>query len=303
MAIAFTSGHESSARGSSGHSGFLPGEVPDGFVVLGRTAGGTFSEIWQVRDIRTGTLGALKRLRPEWRNDSTARCLLTNEARVANSLKSQYVVQAIRSEFEWNRCCVVFEWLDGITLEQRLVDDGPLPVATAVWIARQAAQAMADLAKAGYSHGDIKPSNIFLTAQGDAKLVDLGFARFIDGRGDGGLQRMVTGTAEYMAPESLSQQPCSPVAKDVYSLGVTLFRMLTGAVPFSAGATADVLRLQRTARPPQLRRKCPAAPRELASLVDQMLAKHPVRRPSSPASLVRSLINLELTFLPQRMAG
>ncbi|MEX2286009.1 MAG: serine/threonine-protein kinase [Planctomycetaceae bacterium] len=280
-----------------------PGELPDGFHAVSLAGHGTFSEIWQVRDCRSQTLYALKRLRAEWRDDATARRLLANEARAASAVNSRHVVRIIRSQAESERCCLLFEWLDGITLEQRLAREGALPVGTAVWIARQCAQGLADLAQAGYAHGDVKPSNIILTQGGDAKLVDLGFARSIVGRREGASTRLFTGTAEYMAPEALLPQASSPITKDVYSLGISLFRMVTGCLPFVGDTTTVTLRLQRTARPPQLRRKCPSAPRELAVLVDRMLAKQPIRRPASLTELVRSLINVELTFFPQRLAG
>ena len=103
--------------------------------------------------------------------------------------------------------------------------------------------------------------------EGEVKLIDLGFARPVGApqprcRGD-----LMTGTAEYLAPETLARGPMNPVAGDMYSLGVMLFRMLTGRLPFAEELAADVLRQQRQSKPPLLRRWCPEAPRELAGLV------------------------------------
>jgi serine/threonine-protein kinase len=105
------------------------------------------------------------------------------------------------------------------------------------------------------------------------------------------------GTPEYMAPESLTKTLSPPVAKDVYSLGVTLFRMLTGRLPFSGDTPAALAALQRQSRPPLARHYRPEIPRELADLVGRMLAKQPIRRPQNLRSLVREMVDLELLLI------
>jgi serine/threonine-protein kinase len=284
------------------------GQIPAGLELVAFAGKGSFCEVWKVRDSRDGAPYALKRLRPEWRTHAAARRLLANEALIGKSVNSRHVVAAAMHQPANPEQGVVLEWLEGISLETRLREERLLPISTCIWIARQCAQGMLDLEQSGYAHGDIKPANIFLTRGGDVKLVDLGFANptvAVASHLDTGARsaNVLTGTAEYMAPESLLRQRSNPVLKDIYSLGVTLFRMLTGELPFAAETTADVLQLQRTARPPQLRRKCPAASSELSQLIQQMLAKQPIRRPSNLRGLVRTFIELELALFPQRLAG
>lgn len=291
--------HDASHADNSQPEERFKGHLPAGFRPGQKVAEGSFAEIWQVYDARTGEPYALKQLRPEWKDDRSARLLLENEAHVGSAVRSNRVVHVERSHMGSSQPLIVLEWISGVTLEQHLMQVPSMPPGTAIWIARQAVQGLADLAEAGYAHGDVKSSNVFITPRGEAKLIDLGFASSIDvntARPEGSV---FTGTAEYLAPEALTAVPCDPVAKDMYSVGVLLFRMLAGRLPFEAGNTVDVLRMQREVRPPLLRHFCPAAPCELANLVSRLLAKQPLRRPSNLQRLLNDLIGIELQLLSE----
>jgi serine/threonine-protein kinase len=159
---------------------------------------------------------------------------------------------------------------------------------------------MHDLLIAGYTHGDIKPSNIFLCDDGTVKLIDLGFARAdrIHPVDLGGASaRTVTGTPEYMAPETLISGNAGGAARDVYSLGVTLYQMLTGSLPYQADSVAEVLRQHQQSLAPRLRSLAPDVPREVDEFVHRLLSKQPLRRGGGLSWLVRELIGLELSLL------
>lgn len=286
------------AAGSDGAPGI--GSALDRYELLAPVARGTFSEICRVRERRTGTHFALKRLRAEWCNEADARQLLVNEARAGRAVRSRHVVRVIESGLQDKYPWTVLEWLGGATLESELADGRLLPPGLALWIARQCVQGLLDLARAGFTHGDIKPDNIFLSAERNVTLIDLGFARRIDEPRPLSEGEPIVGTAEYMAPETLSRGPSNPVLRDIYSLGVTLFRMLTGRLPFEARIAARLLRLQRESRPPRVIDRRPGIPREVSDLVGRMLAKQPIRRPPSLSGLLRELVALELKLLPAR---
>lgn len=280
------------ARHLGADAGFV-GTVPAGYEILYSLGTGSFSEVWKVRQQMTGRFGALKRLRPEWREQAAARQLLRNESEVGRSVKSAHVVRVYFSDVEADDPYLILEWLNGASLEEMLATKERLPIRKSLWIARQCAAGLADLEQAGFAHGDVKPANIFVGVQGGVKLVDLGFARPIEGKPT----LTLTGTPEYMAPESLSPAECHPTARDIYSLGVTLYRMLTGALPFSGNSAAATLRMQRGLRPLPLNRLCPEAPRELCDFMGRILAKHPLRRPADMPEVLRELIRLELATL------
>ncbi len=278
-------------------------DFPEGYAAVQPAGQGTFAEIWKVRERATGDVFALKRLRPEYVDDEQARRLLINEAAAGRAVTGKHIVHVIQSDHDASPPFNLLEWLDGETLGQQLENGQSFSVGTIIWIARQCAQGLNDLARAGFSHGDVKPDNIFLETDGQAKLIDLGFAESIGAPRALGQVRCLTGTPEYMAPESCLRGTVNPLLRDMYSLGVVVYRLLSGRLPFQAATVEQVLRLHGSARPPALGELCPSAPDDLINLVQRLLAKQPVRRPQSYSSLIRELTALELQTLHARFAA
>jgi eukaryotic-like serine/threonine-protein kinase len=277
----------------------LSAQLPDYdlLAVIGR---GTFADVWEVRDRRNGGTYALKQLRADRVDQPAARRILANEAEVARRISSEFVVRVFDPIPETSPPSILLEWLSGRTLASYLNDRPRLFCREALWIARQCAQGMHALLTAGYTHGDIKPSNIFMCDQGPVKLIDLGFARpdLLPARDLAqGAEAVVQGTPEYLAPEALLRGNSDGVARDVYSLGVVLYQMLTGYLPHQGDIVADVLRQHQQATPPRLRSLAPEAPREVEELVHRLLAKQPLRRGGGLDWLIGELIGLELLVL------
>jgi len=274
-----------------------PASVPSGYDIVAHAGQGTFCDIWQARDRRTGESCALKCLRTEWQDHRTARKLLENEAEIGRSVSSPHVVRVIDAYLKVPPRCVVLERLSGRSLEAELTARGPLPCNDALWIVRQCAQGLLDLHHAGFAHGDVKPANIFLCDDGAAKLIDLGFARALRVPGDDRTlddRGCLTGTPEYMAPESLSPALRDGASKDIYGLGVTFYRLLSGRLPFHGNDAGDILRQQQRSLPPPLRTIAPHIPREIADLAERLLSKQPFRRASGLAGLIRELVLHEI---------
>ena len=168
-----------------------------------------------------------------------------------------------------------------------------------LWIARQVAEALEALDAAGWMHADVKPSNIFLAPEGHVTLLDLGFARRPLEVGSV-VDRCVVGTGSYIAPEMITSALRPDIRSDVYSLGVVLFEMLSGRLPYEGKDLAEVASQHKQARPPDLRRLAPHLPRGVIRLVQQMLAKEPLRRPQSPRELIARLVELEIGSFAER---
>lgn len=270
------------------------------YEFLGLAGQGQFSEVWQAREKPTGRIVAFKQLVSEWETHPAARQLLENEAEVGRKVRSPYVVRVFECQTETAPRYSLLEWLDGTSLEKVIEVQSQFTERRALWIARQAAQGLLDLADAGFSHGDVKPGNICLLVDGRLKLIDLGFAQSLHDSSSHGTRAKsaLAGTPEYLAPEALASTPADAVVKDIYSLGVLLYRMLAGRLPFQDETVAGVLRQQQRAVAVPLRNFAPQVTRETADLVTRLLSKQPLRRGIRWNEIVRELVSREIALLP-----
>ncbi len=188
------------------------------------------------------------------------------------------------------------EYVEGQDLARFVVKHGPLPWGQACDYIRQAALGLQHAHECGLVHRDIKPHNLLLTARGGVvKIMDMGLARLDhvseDSATSGTMTRegTVMGTLDYIAPEQALNSHAVDIRADLYSLGCTLFFLLTGRVPFAGGtATQKLLRHQLEA-PPPLTRFRPDLSAELAAVVVRLLAKRPEDRYGTPAELAAAL--------------
>ena len=267
---------------------------------------GTLARVYRARpagaaDHRAAAY-ALKMLRPQWQEDPRAIRVLAREALVGRSISHPHVVSILDAHLGSAPRLVVMPWLDGATLREHLAAGHQFDLPEALWLARQVAEGLEALHRAGWMHGDVKPGNILISPQRHVTLLDLGFARRADEIGSAA-DRCVTGTCNYLAPEWITSALRADVRSDIYSLGVVLFELFSGRLPFEGKDLAEVAVQHRQARPPELRRLVPHLPRDVAELVRQMLAKDPLRRPQTPAELVDRLAALEIAAFSERGWG
>jgi len=263
------------------------------YELLDRVGRGGMSVVWRARDTVTDRLVAVKVLDERYAADRTLRQRIREEARIAATVSSPYVVRAFRhgdhQRGDERLPFVVMELVDGITLQERL-NAGPMPPALAVGVGAQVAAGLAAIHAAGVVHCDVKPSNIMLVGD-TAKIVDFGIA-VRAGSGDA-LNRpfQILGTPAYMAPERLTGGVVRAPA-DVYALGILLYRLLAGASPWSVEDTMRMLVAHVSDEPAPLPPRA-GIPASVAALADRCLAKDPAARPSAAeAELVLSLGSL-----------
>jgi serine/threonine protein kinase len=225
--------------------------------------------------------------------------LLRREAVVGKAVSHPHVISILAAGVTAPPYYVVMPWLAGTTLARLGLRRRRLALAAVFWIARQVAEALEGLDRAGWMHGDVKPSNIFVAPEGHVTLLDLGFARRTN-RPDSGVQRWMAGTYQYIAPEGLTAGMRVDIRSDIYSLGMVMYEMLAGRVPFKGRDAEELARQHRGARVPDLRRLVPEVPAEAAALVGEMVAKEPLRRPQTPRELVQRLAALEIAFFAER---
>ncbi len=190
---------------------------------------------------------------------------------------------------------LAMEYVEGLDLAKLVKARGPLPVANACNYVHQAALGLQHAHEHGMVHRDIKPSNLMLARQGNRaliKVLDFGLAKVqSEGAVDGGLthEGQMLGTPDYIAPEQISDARRADIRADIYSLGCTLYYLLTGGPPFQGTSLYDILQAHHSmdAKPLNLAR--PEVPVELAALVAKMMAKEPERRFQTPKEVAQAL--------------
>lgn len=259
---------------------------------LGR---GGMGMVFRARHVRLKKQFALKILSPSLARDQDAIRRFEREIEALGRLEHDNLVRASDAGVENGVPFVVMELLDGMDLAELTHKQGPWPIAEACEAIRQAALGLHHAFERGLVHRDIKPSNLWLTPTGVVKVLDLGLARL--GGEDGSATPMTAagvwmGTPDYMAPEQLLDSHTADIRADLYSLGCTLFHLLTGEPPFGP-STHSTLRQKREAHlrepPPDIRQRRPDVPAELAKVVARLLAKRPEDRYATPAIAAAAL--------------
>ena len=268
-----------------------------------RVAKGRLANVYRVRPAEGApdcpALYALKTLRPQWEDDPQAIRLLLREAVAGRSVSHPHVISILTASISRTPRFVVMPCLEGMNLRRQLAAGQPLDLPESLWIVRQVAEALEALHAAGWMHGDVKPENIFISPEGHVTLLDLGFAR----RNDDitwAADRCVTGTCNYLAPEMIISAIRPDIRSDIYSLGVTLFELLSGRLPFAGRDLAELATQHREANPLDIRRLAPQIPVEVVGLVRQMISKDPLRRPQTPREVFERLTALEIATFSER---
>lgn len=241
---------------------------------------------------------AIKVLRSALAADEKIVARFSREARAASRISHPHALSVTDfGEDENGTVFLVMEYLNGRTLKQVIRDDGPLPLPRIVEITRQVGDALAAAHAQGVVHRDLKSDNIMLldmTTAGDyAKVLDFGIAKINEpeGKFDPGLTapNLVVGTPQYMSPEQCSQDTEIDSRSDIYSLGVILFEMLVGHVPFS-GESATMVMMRHLQEPvPSVLEERPDVPPPVGRVVSRAMAKVPGNRYQNIAELLEDL--------------
>ncbi len=264
------------------------------YKVLGTLGRGGMGAVYLAEHLKMGRRVALKVVRPELLGRPDALSRFQQEVRAAARLTHPNIVRALDADEAGGLHFLVMEYVEGTDLARRLEQGGPLPAALACEYARQAALGLQHAHEHGMVHRDVKPHNLMLTPEGQVKILDFGLARFAQdqaNRGEGQLtgSGVVLGSADYVAPEQTRDAHQTDARSDVYSLGCTLYHLLSGRVPFAQGTAVDKMLRHTLDAPPPLAELRPDLPAGLAAVVERMMAKEPSQRYQTPAKVAEAL--------------
>lgn len=243
---------------------------------------------------------AVKLLKTEHASDRLAVSLLQRESYVASAVFHPHVMSVLNSHVDRPPFFLVLPFSPGSTAADWLAASTLQAVPQVLWIVRQAASGLKALHQAGWLHADLKPANLWVARDGHVTLIDLGLARRLDSP-ECGAPQTLAGTMAYVSPEMIQGEFLGP-ASDVYSLGVTLFELLTGRLPFASADPAELADAHLAQDPPEPRSLAPHVTARVARLLKRMLAKVPSRRPDV-AELIEVLFDLEIDTFDERLAA
>jgi serine/threonine-protein kinase len=246
------------------------------YRILELIGGGGFADVYLARDLRSNAVVALKVLHPHMARDPAMLERFDREARLAQRLSEPHIVRILDSGQDGGTRYIAMEYVQGHTLDQLLRQKGRLSATEAIGLGCQVLQALETAHSAGVVHRDIKPQNLMLTSGGVLKVMDFGIAKL---PASGTRTRIGTylGTPEYMSPEQAKGETVDG-RSDLYSLGITLFELLSGRPPFKADSEWKTLDLHVHAPPPRLTQFRTDVPGALADALLRALQKQPGER-------------------------
>jgi serine/threonine-protein kinase len=281
----------------------LVGQQIPGYVMLEKLGQGAMGVVYKALQTRLNRHVAIKLLKGKKTNDAGFFAQLEREARLAAKLSHNNIVQAIDIGSAGKFHYFVMELIDGKTIQDEMkAGKKRYEEKEAIEIILQIAQALDHASKRGLVHRDIKPANIVMTSEGIAKLADLGMARENTDEATNSREKgMIIGTPNYIAPEQVQGKSDIDTRADIYSLGGTLYHMVTGQPPFVGNTVMEVLKMHEKAElvpPDHLNDSLSAG---LGEVVEMMMAKDRNMRYGSPEALIKDLECL-INDMPPKLA-
>lgn len=262
------------------------------YKLLGQIGKGGMSSVYLAEHELMKRRVAIKVLPQNRVNDSSYLDRFRLEARAVAKLDDPNIVRAYDIDNEGNTHYIVMEFVDGQDLHQKVAGQGPLDYDTAADYIAQVANGLQHAHEMGLVHRDIKPANCLVDKHNVVKMLDLGLAKLTEDDQASltmANEENVLGTADYLAPEQALNSHQADNRSDIYSLGCTLYFLLTGSPPFPEGSISERLLKHQTARPESIFKFRPDAPPSLVDICETMMSKKPDERFQSAGEVAANL--------------
>ncbi len=259
------------------------------YLLVDKLATGGMGEVYRAHVRKTGQQVVVKILPAKAALDEEMVRRFRREAQIMLALRHPNIVQALAADWQGDTHWLAMEFVDGVDFTRLIKQRGPLPVAEAVELLVQAADALAYSQGQQIVHRDIKPSNLMLAADGKVKVLDLGLARLVDDENPLTHTGSVLGSVDYMAPEQAFDSKAVDGRVDIYALGGTLHFLLTGDTPFEGRSVMQRVLAHRDRPPPKLSDRRSDIPERLEAYFQKSLAKRPADRWQSPEAVAEEL--------------
>jgi len=272
-------------------------EMTTGFTFAGRyqiveeLGGGGMGNVYRAVDKKLNEEVALKLIRPEIALDKATLERFHNELKLARKISHRHIGRMYELMEDNGRHFITMEYVAGQDLRALTRQTGRLTIGKAVSIAAQVCEGLAEAHRLGVIHRDLKPSNIIIDKQGNARIMDFGIARSIHTKSQTG-EGVIIGTPEYMSPEQVEGKEVDQ-RSDLYSLGIILFEMVTGRVPFEGDTPFTIGIKQKSEKPQNPKTLNPQIPDDLGRLILKCLEKNRENRYPSAEALRSDLLQIE----------
>ena len=261
------------------------------YQVIEELGQGGMGKVYKVQDTKVGEKIALKLIRPEAGLDKRSLERFSNELKLARKIRHKNVCQMFDLGEDQGVRYITMEYVHGEDLRQLIRKVGRLSPGQAIGIARQVCDGLEEAHKLGVVHRDLKPQNIMLDDDGNARIMDFGIARSLTGKGITGAGVLI-GTPEYMSPEQVEGKDVDQ-RSDIYSLGVILYEMVTGRRPFDGETPLSIAHKQKYEAPEDPRKLNAQVPDGLARIILKCLEKDKAARYESARALDVDLAGIE----------
>jgi len=262
---------------------------------------GGMAVVFKARDLMLERTVAIKVLRKDYSGNPAFRERFRQEAKAAANLSHPNIVTVHDFGFDNESLFIVMEFVPGITLKTLITKRGRLTIDDAIPLIVQACAGIGYAHRAGLVHCDVKPQNILITPDQRVKVADFGIARALASIHSDEQSSIVWGSPQYFSPEQASGKAPSP-ASDVYGLGVLLYEMLTGQLPFNASSSSELARLHLEVHPKEPRTLNPAISENLNRIILKVLSKESSSRYRTADQLGRVLITFSQKAGPIRLS-